>query len=67
MFVSKSRTFSFVIVDVMMDLYNWINPKTMKHSPMISKVTMDIINDNSEVRSYIIQILKFINAVDKVN
>ncbi|KAL8592921.1 Ribonucleoside-diphosphate reductase large subunit [Nucella lapillus] len=32
-----------VFSDVMADLYNWINPQTGKHSPMISKETQDII------------------------
>ena len=31
------------------DLYNWINPKTNKHSPMISKQLYDIVMKNSEV------------------
>lgn len=34
----------------MADLYEWINPKTNKHSPMISKATYDLIKENSEVR-----------------
>ena len=38
----------FVFVDVMEDLYNWTNPKTNKHSPMISKQTLDIIKENAE-------------------
>lgn len=32
----------------MTDLYDYINPKTGKHSPMISKELMDIINDNAD-------------------
>ena len=39
-----------LFLDVMTDLYNWINPKTLKHSPMISKQTYDLIKENSEVR-----------------
>ena len=33
----------------MADLYNWINPKTRKHSPMISEKVFDIIKANAEV------------------
>ena len=36
-------------VDVMTDLYNWINPKTDKHSPMISKTTYDLMMAHSAV------------------
>ncbi|KAK7097045.1 ribonucleoside-diphosphate reductase large subunit-like [Littorina saxatilis] len=32
-----------VYSEVMTDLYEWVNPKTGKHSPMISKETYDII------------------------
>lgn len=35
----------------MEDLYNWVNPKTRKHSPMISKETYDIIKENADVSS----------------
>jgi hypothetical protein len=31
------------------DLYKWVNPKTGKHSPMISKETHDIITKNADV------------------
>lgn len=34
---------------VMADLYNYNNPKNKKHSPMISKETFDIIQDNADV------------------
>ncbi|BFZ24519.1 hypothetical protein BsWGS_27558 [Bradybaena similaris] len=37
-----------VFSDAMADLYNWINPKTGKHSPMISKETFDIIMKNAD-------------------
>ncbi|OWF48960.1 ribonucleoside-diphosphate reductase large subunit-like [Mizuhopecten yessoensis] len=37
-----------VFSDVMNDLYTWINPKTNKHSPMISPKTHKIIMDNSD-------------------
>ncbi|XP_033742673.1 ribonucleoside-diphosphate reductase large subunit-like [Pecten maximus] len=37
-----------VFSDVMNDLFNWINPKTNKHSPMISPKTHKIIMDNSD-------------------
>lgn len=35
-----------VFSEVMADLYNWINPKTGHHSPMISKETYDVIMKN---------------------
>ncbi|XP_064607569.1 ribonucleoside-diphosphate reductase large subunit-like [Liolophura sinensis] len=34
--------------DVMTDLFNWVNPKTGKHSPMISEETYKIIMDNAD-------------------
>nr|KAG5695780.1 hypothetical protein BaRGS_013868 [Batillaria attramentaria] len=37
-----------VFSEVMTDLYNWVNPKTGKHSPMISKETYDIIIKHAE-------------------
>lgn len=37
-----------VFSEVMTDLYNWVNPKTGKHSPMISKETYDIIMKHAE-------------------
>ena len=37
------------IVDVMDDLYNYINPQNGKHSPMISKETLDIVLANKDV------------------
>uniref|UniRef100_UPI00358F085E ribonucleoside-diphosphate reductase large subunit n=1 Tax=Myxine glutinosa TaxID=7769 RepID=UPI00358F085E len=37
-----------VFSDVMDDLYNYINPRNEKHSPMISKETLDIIMKNKE-------------------
>lgn len=37
-----------VFSDVMDDLYNWINPKTKKHSPMISEEVHKIIMENAE-------------------
>ena len=33
----------------MTNLYQWTNPKTNKHSPMISKATYDIIMKNEQV------------------
>ncbi len=33
----------------MEDLYSWINPKTKKHSPMISDSIIEIVRKNSEV------------------
>ncbi|XP_059179280.1 ribonucleoside-diphosphate reductase large subunit-like [Physella acuta] len=34
--------------DAMADLYNWINPKTGKHSPMISEEVHNIIKNNAD-------------------
>ncbi|XP_005108363.1 ribonucleoside-diphosphate reductase large subunit [Aplysia californica] len=34
--------------DAMTDLYNWVNPKTGKHSPMISKEVYEIIQKNAD-------------------
>jgi len=34
--------------DAMADLYNWINPKTEKHSPMISKELHETIKENAD-------------------
>merc|ERR1712050_380974 len=37
-----------VFSEVMSDLYNWVNPKTGKHSPMISKELYDTIMANAD-------------------
>lgn len=37
------------LVDVMDDLYNYVNPHNGKHSPMISKETLDIVLANKDV------------------
>jgi len=37
------------IVDVMDDLYNYINPHKGKHTPMNSKETLDIVLANKDV------------------
>ncbi|XP_052281935.1 ribonucleoside-diphosphate reductase large subunit-like isoform X1 [Dreissena polymorpha] len=37
-----------VFSEVMDDLHNWVNPKTGKHSPMISDEVHKIIQDNAE-------------------
>ncbi|ESO89554.1 hypothetical protein LOTGIDRAFT_206843 [Lottia gigantea] len=37
-----------VFSEVMDDIFNWINPKTGKHSPMISEECHKIIMDNAE-------------------
>lgn len=39
----------FCVSEVMDDLYNWVNPKTGKHSPMISPDIYKIIKDNADV------------------
>lgn len=41
-------TLSF-FVDVMEDLYNYVNPLNKLHSPMISKETLDIVLENKAV------------------
>lgn len=42
---------SFSLTDVMEDLYTYINPHNGKHSPMISKETLDIVLANKDVSS----------------
>ncbi|XP_015683288.1 ribonucleoside-diphosphate reductase large subunit [Protobothrops mucrosquamatus] len=37
-----------VFSDVMEDLYNYVNPHNSKHSPMISKETLDIVQANKD-------------------
>lgn len=37
-------------VDVMEDLYNYVNPRNERHSPMISKETLDLVVANKDVR-----------------
>ncbi|KAG7278359.1 hypothetical protein CRUP_024604 [Coryphaenoides rupestris] len=37
-----------VFSDVMEDLYNYINPLNSRHSPMISKETLDIVLENKD-------------------
>ena len=37
------------LTDVMTDLYNYVNPKNGKHSPLISKETHEIIMNNADV------------------
>lgn len=37
-----------IFSDVMDDLYKWVNPRTGKHSPMISKETHEIITKNAD-------------------
>lgn len=39
------------VADVMDDLYNYINPHNGRHSPMISKETLDIVLANKDVRN----------------
>ena len=38
-----------IFTDVMTDLYNYVNPKNGKHSPLISKETHEIIMNNADV------------------
>lgn len=40
------------VTDVMDDLYNYVNPNNGKHSPMISKETLDIVLANKDVRNF---------------
>lgn len=42
---------SLSLADVMEDLYTYINPHNGKHSPMISKETLDIVLANKDVSS----------------
>lgn len=37
------------ITEVMEDLYNYVNPLNSRHSPMISKETLDIVLANKDV------------------
>ena len=37
------------VAEVMTDLYNYVNPKNGRHSPLISKETYDIIMANADV------------------
>lgn len=37
-----------VFSQVIEDLYNYVNPKTSKHSPMISETTYKVVQDNAE-------------------
>lgn len=39
----------FFCTDVMEELYNYVNPLNKRHSPMISKATLDIILENKAV------------------
>lgn len=38
-----------IFTDVMTDLYNYVNAKNGKHSPLISKETYEIIMNNADV------------------
>lgn len=42
-------THALFFVDVMEDLYNYVNPLNKHHSPMISKETLDIVLENKAV------------------
>ena len=42
----------------MADLYNWINPKTGKHAPMISEETYNVIMKNADVSSFFVDSLQ---------
>lgn len=44
---SSSTSLSLV---VMKDLYEYRNPHNGKHSPMVSKDLLDIVNENADVR-----------------
>ena len=41
----------YLFKDVMDDLYNYVNPKTNKHSPMISKKLHEIVTEHKDVRN----------------
>lgn len=38
-----------LFAEVMEDLYNYVNPLNDRHSPMISKETLDIVLANKDV------------------
>lgn len=38
-----------LLLDVMEDLFNYINPHNGKHSPMVAKSTLDIVLANKDV------------------
>lgn len=42
-------SFLFAFIDVMEDLYNYVNPLNKQHSPMIAKETLDIVLENKGV------------------
>ena len=39
----------FILIAVMQELHDYVNPKNKLHCPMISKVTNDIIQSNADV------------------
>ncbi len=39
----------FAFADVMEDLYSYVNPLNKRHSPMISKETLDLVLENKAV------------------
>lgn len=41
----------------MADLYNYVNPKNGKHSPLISKQVYEIIKANADVSKKVITIV----------
>ena len=52
MVVHPSLIFLYLIIfpiEVMTDLYNYVNPKNGKHSLLISKETYDLIMENADV------------------
>ena len=51
--ISSSITYIYcdflIFLETISDLYNWINPKTGKHSPMVSKQLVEIVMQYKEV------------------
>lgn len=47
----------------MEDLYNYVNPLNKRHSPMIAKETLDIINENKAVSDDSFQVSRFMTQV----
>ena len=56
-FIKKNpKTEKPFFLAVMQDLYDYVNPRNGKHSPLISKRTFDIIMQNKDVSNLRLQI-----------
>lgn len=47
----------------MEDLYNYINPLNQRHSPMISKETLNIVLENKAVSDIMMHFLLIISSI----